>query len=45
MGKIEISPLIARLKYILEFETLYWTQLVEKEKAIARIEAISGVGP
>lgn len=42
-GRIEALTVITRLKNIIEFELLYWTQFTEREKAIARIEAISGI--
>ncbi len=42
-GRTEALTVITRLKNILEFELLYWTQFSEREKAIARIEAISGI--
>lgn len=40
-GKIEALTVISRLKTLLDFETLYWGQFVEREKAIARIQAIA----
>ena len=42
-GRIEAITVITRLKNIIEFELLYWTQFTEREKAIARIGAISGI--
>jgi len=42
-GRIEALTVITRLKNIIEFELLYWTQFTEREKALARIEAISGI--
>lgn len=42
-GRIEAITVITRLKNIIEFELLYWTQFTEREKAISRIEAISGI--
>lgn len=42
-GKIEAITVINRLKALLDYETLYWGQFVEREKAIARIEAIAGI--
>ncbi|MDP2158378.1 MAG: TolC family protein [Nitrospirota bacterium] len=42
-GRIEAITVITRLKNIIEFELLYWTQFTEREKAIARMEAISGL--
>lgn len=41
-GKVEAITVLNRLKALLDFETLYWTQFVEREKAIARIETIRG---
>jgi outer membrane protein TolC len=43
-GKIEAITAISRLKALLDYETSYWTQYVEREKAIARIEALTGAG-
>lgn len=40
-GKVEAITVINRLKSLLDYETLYWTQFVEKEKAIARLETVS----
>lgn len=42
-GKIEAITVINRLKALLDFETLYWKQFVEREKAIANIEAVTGI--
>ncbi len=42
-GKVEALTVISRLKALLEYETLYWTQYSEREKAIARLDAIAGV--
>jgi outer membrane protein, heavy metal efflux system len=41
-GKIEAITAISRLKAVLDTETLYWGQYIEREKAIARLEAIAG---
>lgn len=41
-GKIEAITAVSRLKSLLDFETQYWSQAVEHEKAIARIEALVG---
>jgi outer membrane protein TolC len=41
-GKIEAITAISRLKTVLDTEILYWGQYIEREKAIARIEAITG---
>lgn len=42
-GKVEAITVISRLKALLDFEVLYWGQFVEREKAVARIEAIAGI--
>lgn len=42
-GKVEAITVISRLKSFIEFETLYWNQFIERQKAIARIEAITGI--
>ena len=42
-GKIEAITVINRLKALLDFEILYWKQFIEREKAKARIEAVTGV--
>lgn len=41
-GKVEAITVISRLKAALDYELLYWGQLTEREKALARIEAITG---
>jgi len=41
-GKVEFLTVISILKSLLDFELLYWGQFVEREKAIARIETITG---
>jgi len=41
-GKIEALTTITRLKALLDYELLYWGQRMEREKAIARLEAITG---
>lgn len=41
-GKIEAITAISRLKALLDTEILYWGQYTEREKAIARLEAITG---
>jgi cobalt-zinc-cadmium efflux system outer membrane protein len=43
VGKVEAITVISRLKALLEYQLLYWGQFVEREKAIARIEAIAGI--
>ena len=42
-GKVEAITVISRLKSILDFEVSYWGQFAEREKAIARLEALSGI--
>jgi outer membrane protein TolC len=41
-GKGETSGVITRLKSLVDVEMLYWRQFVEREKAIARLDALSG---
>jgi outer membrane protein TolC len=41
-GKVEAITALSRLKTLLEVELLYWSQLVEREKAIARLETLTG---
>lgn len=40
-GRTEAIVVLSRLKTLLEYENQYWTQLIEREKAIARLHAIS----
>lgn len=40
-GKTEVVTVISRLKTLLDYEALYWGQFVEREKAIARLHAIT----
>lgn len=42
-GKVEALTVISRLKALLDFETLYWGQFVEREKAAARLSALAGI--
>jgi len=42
-GKIEAAAVINRLKSVLDFEILYWEQFIQRENAIARLEAITGI--
>jgi cobalt-zinc-cadmium efflux system outer membrane protein len=42
-GKVEAITVITRLKSLFDFEFLYWEQFTGREKAIARLEAITGV--
>ena len=41
-GKSDALTVISRLRAIIEFENSYWVQIAEKEKAKARIEALTG---
>jgi outer membrane protein TolC len=41
-GRVEGITVVSRLKALLDFEIAYWTQFTEREKAIARIEALTG---
>ncbi len=42
-GQVEAITVISRLKSLLDYELLYWAQLVEREKAIARVEALVSI--
>jgi len=41
-GKIELITVISRLKAFLDYELFYWEQVIAREKAIARLQAIIG---
>ena len=41
-GRVEAITVISRLKALIDYETLYWAQFVEREKAIARLDALTG---
>jgi outer membrane protein TolC len=43
-GKSEEITVVNRLKALLDYETAYWTQFVAREKAIARLDALTGTG-
>lgn len=43
-GRTELASILSRLKTLLDYESLYWGQCVEREKAVARILAITA-GP
>lgn len=43
-GKVEGITVVSRLKALLDLETSYWTQFAAREKAIARLEALTGTG-
>ena len=40
-GRTEAVSIISRLKTSLDYEMLYWSQFVEREKAISRLHAIT----
>jgi len=42
-GKLEVFAAVGWIKNVLEYETSYWGQVVEREKAVARIAALAGV--
>jgi outer membrane protein TolC len=42
-GRIDALTAITRIKSLLDYDLLYWSQLVEREKAIARLHALMGV--
>jgi outer membrane protein TolC len=44
-GKVEGITVVSRLKALIEYELSYWAQFTEREKAIARLEALTGAGP
>ncbi len=41
-GKVDAIVAITRLKTLIDYETQYWGQRVEREKAIARLQAVIG---
>lgn len=40
-GRADLIVVISRLKTLLDYEILYWTQFMEREKAIARLQGIT----
>jgi outer membrane protein TolC len=42
-GTVEALTVITKLKSVIDFEMLYWVQFAEREKAIARIEAVTAI--
>lgn len=40
-GRADLIVVISRLKTLLDYETLYWNQFAEREKAIARLHGIT----
>ncbi|MBI5676151.1 MAG: TolC family protein [Nitrospirae bacterium] len=43
-GKVEAITVISSLKAVIDYKLLYWKQFVEREKAIAKLEAITATG-
>ena len=43
-GRGDALTVMTRLKSLLDYELQYWGQFVEREKAVARIEALTGEG-
>lgn len=43
-GKADVVSVVSRVNALLDYETLYWEKLVEREKAIARLHAITAEG-
>jgi outer membrane protein TolC len=43
-GNVEAITVITTLKSLIDYELLYWKQFIEREKAIARLEALTTVG-
>jgi outer membrane protein TolC len=41
-GRIDALTAITRIKSLLDYDLLYWSQLVEREKAIAKLHALMG---
>jgi outer membrane protein TolC len=45
-GRTDAVVVISRVKNLLDYEVLYWSQFVEREKALARLHAITeGLSP
>jgi outer membrane protein, heavy metal efflux system len=44
-GKIEALVAITRIKALLDYDLLYWNQLVEREKALAKMSELTGSNP
>ena len=42
-GRVDEITVITRLKTLLDFEISYWGQFTEREKAIARLQSITGM--
>ena len=40
-GRTEAIVVLSRLKTLLDYENQYWTQFTEREKAVARLHAIT----
>ncbi len=42
-GKVEAVTVISRLRALIDYELLFWEQFVQREKSIARLEALTGL--
>ena len=42
-GRVDALTAITRIKNLLDYDLLYWGQLVEREKAIAKLHAVMGM--
>lgn len=42
-GRTEAAKAIEKLKTLMDSETAYWRNMAEREKAVARIEALAGI--
>ena len=40
-GRTDAIVVLSRLKTLLDYEALYWSQFAEREKAMARLQAIT----
>ncbi len=43
-GKVEAITVITRLKALIDYELLYWKQFTERERSVARLEALTTIG-
>lgn len=43
-GSVDALTVITRLKAAIDFEIAYWKRFAERERAVARLEAITGLG-
>jgi hypothetical protein len=42
-GTADALTVISRLKSVIDYEIAYWNQFAEHEKAVSRIESITGI--